>query len=156
MIFVPIALPRSYTNFILYPFVISTCSTNWLGHGHGYEWHSSDSALPFSPTDAEPLSRMCVCVCACVHSNMRIEKSRTGTSTDIKHCFVAARAIQVSCMLDINAATATTHAHAHETARVAPHVTSIWALIELEQEQEAQEEQEQEQEQMQTHNQENQ
>ena len=32
---------KSSTNFILYPFVIQTCSTNWLGHGHGYEWHSS-------------------------------------------------------------------------------------------------------------------
>ena len=29
------------TNFILYPFVVERCSTNWLGHGHGYEWHSS-------------------------------------------------------------------------------------------------------------------
>ena len=28
-------------NFILYPFFVQTCSINWLGHGHGYEWHSS-------------------------------------------------------------------------------------------------------------------
>ena len=32
---------KTYTNIILYPFVIEPCSTNWLGHGHGYEWHSS-------------------------------------------------------------------------------------------------------------------
>ena len=42
MIFIPIPPPRqTYTNFILYPFVIQRCSTNWLGHGHRYEWHSS-------------------------------------------------------------------------------------------------------------------
>ena len=28
------------TNFILYPLVLRTCSTNPLGHGHGYEYHS--------------------------------------------------------------------------------------------------------------------
>ena len=32
---------KSYTNFQLYYFVIQICSTNWLGHGHGYKWHSS-------------------------------------------------------------------------------------------------------------------
>ena len=33
---------KKYTNFIMmYPFVISRCSTNWPGHGHGYEWHGS-------------------------------------------------------------------------------------------------------------------
>ena len=31
----------SSTNFQLYYFVIQICSTNWLGHGHGYKWHSS-------------------------------------------------------------------------------------------------------------------
>ena len=31
---------KSSTNFQLYYFVIQICSTNWLGHGHGYEWHS--------------------------------------------------------------------------------------------------------------------
>ena len=35
---------KSYTNFILYPFVISICSTNWPRHGHGYEGHSSVGA----------------------------------------------------------------------------------------------------------------
>ena len=33
----------SSTNFQLYYFVIHVCSTNWLGHGHGYKWHSSDT-----------------------------------------------------------------------------------------------------------------
>ena len=32
---------KSSTNFQLYYFVIQICSTNWLGHGHGYKWHSS-------------------------------------------------------------------------------------------------------------------
>ena len=32
---------KSSTNFQLYYFVIQFCSTNWLGHGHGYKWHSS-------------------------------------------------------------------------------------------------------------------
>ena len=36
---------RSSTSFILYPFAIWTFSTNWLGHGHGCEWHSSYRAL---------------------------------------------------------------------------------------------------------------
>ena len=27
---------KSSTNFILYPFVVQRCSTNWLGHGHGF------------------------------------------------------------------------------------------------------------------------
>ena len=31
----------SSTSFQLYYFVIQFCSTNWLGHGHGYKWHSS-------------------------------------------------------------------------------------------------------------------
>ena len=31
---------KSYTNFQLYYFVIQISSTNRLGHGHGYEWHS--------------------------------------------------------------------------------------------------------------------
>ena len=34
---------KGSTNIILYPFVLRQCSTNWLGHGHGYEWHSSDN-----------------------------------------------------------------------------------------------------------------
>ena len=32
---------KSSTNFQQYYFVIQICSTNWLGHGHGYKWHSS-------------------------------------------------------------------------------------------------------------------
>ena len=32
---------KSSTNFQLYYFAIQICSTNWLGHGHGYKWHSS-------------------------------------------------------------------------------------------------------------------
>ena len=36
---------KSSTNFQLYCFVIQICSTNWLGHGHGYKWHSSLSPL---------------------------------------------------------------------------------------------------------------
>ena len=32
---------KGSTKFMLYPFVRRTSSTNWLGHGHGYEWHSS-------------------------------------------------------------------------------------------------------------------
>ena len=37
---------KSSTNFQQYYFVIQFRSTNWLGHGHGYKWHSSiiDSA----------------------------------------------------------------------------------------------------------------
>ena len=35
----------SSTNFQLYYFVIQICSTNWLGHGHGYKWHSSYSSV---------------------------------------------------------------------------------------------------------------
>ena len=31
---------KSSTNFMLYPFVVEQCSTNWLGRGHWYEWHS--------------------------------------------------------------------------------------------------------------------
>ena len=31
----------SSTNFQLYYFVIHFFSTNRLGHGHGYKWHSS-------------------------------------------------------------------------------------------------------------------
>ena len=30
----------SFTNFLLYPFLLRACSTNCLGHGHGYECHS--------------------------------------------------------------------------------------------------------------------
>ena len=37
---------KSYTNFIRYPFVIYTCSANWLGHGDGHEWHSSFPRFP--------------------------------------------------------------------------------------------------------------
>ena len=37
----PYPCPESSTDIMLYPFVIQRCSTNWLGHGHGYEWHSS-------------------------------------------------------------------------------------------------------------------
>ena len=33
--------PESSTNFVLYPFAQQTRSTNCLGHGHGYECHSS-------------------------------------------------------------------------------------------------------------------
>ena len=29
---------KSSTNFQLYYFVVQICSTNWLGHGHGYKW----------------------------------------------------------------------------------------------------------------------
>ena len=36
---------KCYTNIILYPFVILICSTNWLGHGHGYEWRSSGNVV---------------------------------------------------------------------------------------------------------------
>ena len=36
---------KSSTNFQLYYFVIQICSTNWLGHGHGYKWHSSVPVL---------------------------------------------------------------------------------------------------------------
>ena len=32
---------KNYTSFIPYPFVVKQCSTNWHGHGRGYEWHSS-------------------------------------------------------------------------------------------------------------------
>ena len=32
---------KSYTNLQLYYFVIQICSTNCVGHGHGYECHSS-------------------------------------------------------------------------------------------------------------------
>ena len=32
---------KSFTNFQLYDFIIQMCSINWLGHGHGYECHSS-------------------------------------------------------------------------------------------------------------------
>ena len=31
---------KSSTNFLLYPSIIRKCSTNWLGHGDGYAWHS--------------------------------------------------------------------------------------------------------------------
>ena len=33
---------KCFTNFMLNPFVIKASSTNWLGHGHGYERHSSE------------------------------------------------------------------------------------------------------------------
>ena len=36
---------KSYTNFIMYPFVIRKCYTNSLGHGHGYECHSPHMRL---------------------------------------------------------------------------------------------------------------
>ena len=39
----------SYTNFLLYPFVPSKCSTSPVGHGHGYGCHN-------------PLHAMGVCV----------------------------------------------------------------------------------------------
>ena len=35
----------SSTHFQLYYFVIQISSTNWLGHGHGYKWHSSDKGV---------------------------------------------------------------------------------------------------------------
>ena len=38
---------KSSTNFQLYYFVIQICYTNWLGHGHGYEWHSLAYDLGF-------------------------------------------------------------------------------------------------------------
>ena len=31
---------KSSTNFRLYPFLLRKCSTNCLGHAHGYERHS--------------------------------------------------------------------------------------------------------------------
>ena len=37
---------KSSTNFQLYYFVIQICSTNWLGHGHGY--------TPSPPTKSFP------------------------------------------------------------------------------------------------------
>ena len=37
---------KSSTNFLPYVCVIQVCSTKWLGHGHGYEWHSSAWSLP--------------------------------------------------------------------------------------------------------------
>ena len=46
--------PKSSTNFILYPFVISECSTDCLGHGHGYDCHSSVSLI-------HDLSMTCSC-----------------------------------------------------------------------------------------------
>ena len=36
---------KSSTDFLLHPFVVRTCYTNWLGHGPGYEWHSSRVGL---------------------------------------------------------------------------------------------------------------
>ena len=33
---------KSSTDFQLYYSVIQICSTNWVGHGHGYKWHSSE------------------------------------------------------------------------------------------------------------------
>ena len=36
----PCPCPQSSTHFLQYPFVLQTCSTNCLGHGHGYEYHS--------------------------------------------------------------------------------------------------------------------
>ena len=35
---------KSSTNFQQYYFVIQICSTNWLGHGDGYKWHSSKTS----------------------------------------------------------------------------------------------------------------
>ena len=37
---------KSSTSSQLYYFVIQMCSANWLGHGHGYKWHSSQTLLP--------------------------------------------------------------------------------------------------------------
>ena len=33
-------LERSSTDFLLCSFVLQSCSTKYLGHGHGYECHS--------------------------------------------------------------------------------------------------------------------
>ena len=35
---------KSSTNFLLYPFLLRKCSTNRIGHGHGYECHSPETA----------------------------------------------------------------------------------------------------------------
>ena len=32
--------PESFTNFLLYPFLLQICYANCLGHGHGSECHS--------------------------------------------------------------------------------------------------------------------
>ena len=44
VIFIPIhthtPAKKSSANFRLYPFLLQTCFTNCLGHGHGYECHS--------------------------------------------------------------------------------------------------------------------
>ena len=46
---------KSSTNFQLYYFVMRIYSTNWLGHGYGYEWHSL--VLSQSPLWAEHCQR---------------------------------------------------------------------------------------------------
>ena len=38
---------KSSTSFQLYYFAIQICSTNWLGHGHEYKWHSSNTLKAF-------------------------------------------------------------------------------------------------------------
>ena len=46
---------RSSTNFQQYYFVIQICSTNWLGHGHGYKWHSSCEPFCENPVCPDPV-----------------------------------------------------------------------------------------------------
>ena len=43
--------PQSSTSFILDPFDLQTCSTNYLGHGHGYECHSPPREAPPRPRE---------------------------------------------------------------------------------------------------------
>ena len=37
----PYPCPKKFYKLPAILFVIQICSTNWLGHGHGYKWHSS-------------------------------------------------------------------------------------------------------------------
>ena len=37
----PYPCPRKFYKLPAVLFCYTICSTNWLGHGHGYKWHSS-------------------------------------------------------------------------------------------------------------------
>ena len=50
---------KSSTDFQLYYFVVQMCSTNWLGHGHGYKWHSSASSSIY---DTRYTNTVCIIV----------------------------------------------------------------------------------------------